>query len=736
MNFLKERTIPYFYLYDTRGSELFNEITKLKEYYPFKKEEEILNQYVEKILEFPDDLHTDKITLVEFGAGYSEKTKIIINKLIQKYSNVEFIPIDVSESACFLTYETYKGLLEVNPFIGTYDMYLERKTTHPNRVIYLWLGSSIGNLRKDERTEFLKKLSALMTYRDLLLIGFDTIYKEKEIIKSAYDDEMGISAKFILNILSHLKNKFNLDIVEQDFDYFMEYNDIEERVEMYVRCIRDTIVTELENNYEKLQLKKDEKIFIEFSHKFSLEKIEDLAVNSNLILNKTWLTNDKYFMFSTFLKSITPIWERTDQIFSDYIKFENLHEQPIELRNKFIFYLGHIYTFYDIRVFSLPEQHPFYILFERGRDPLVEESNQCHRHSQFICKYPHCKEILTYNENIRAKILSQIKSNGYSNRILCSIEHELMHQETLFYMIRVSKKSTLKNSLNESPNKNIKKDIISIPKRIVERGTNETFTWDNERPKNFIEVPGFKVDNLPVTWGEMKDFLIEYFRIKDNKEIKKIANDHLNKSIENLNLDENKENIDLNKVDHNYYNIPEKKVRKKLEHPNINEYLQIRISENNWIDFENAENLPAWVNLEIAIAYIKWKNRNGIKCRLMSESEFDSLSSVIKSNKIGNNDFKHHHAMPIGYYNDFSEDGVGELFGNGWEITITPFRPFEGFQPMEIYPEYSSDFFTNHHYVLKGASPFTTADLIRKSFRNWYQDKYYYHASKFRLVYL
>jgi len=119
----------------------------------------------------------------------------------------------------------------------------------------------------------------------------------------------------------------------------------------------------------------------------------------------------------------------------------------------------------------------------------------------------------------------------------------------------------------------------------------------------------------------------------------------------------------------------------------------------------------------------------------MTENKFDSLASKIFNIKNGNVNYKNAHEMLIGFYNDFS-DGIGELFGNGWELTSTPFQPFEGFKPMEIYNEYSSDFFTDHHYVLKRASPFTCTDIIRKSFRNWYQEKYSYHASKFRLVYI
>ncbi len=93
MNYIFERKIPFYYLYDTKGSEIYNEITELSEYYPYKKEEEILKSHVDQILTFKDDLKTEKITLVEFGAGYSLKTEIIIAKLLEKYSSVQLVPM-------------------------------------------------------------------------------------------------------------------------------------------------------------------------------------------------------------------------------------------------------------------------------------------------------------------------------------------------------------------------------------------------------------------------------------------------------------------------------------------------------------------------------------------------------------------------------------------------------------------------------------------------------------------
>jgi len=251
MEFFRNKHIPFYFLYDTRGSELYHEITKLEEYYPFKKEEELLNKFADDIVEIKDDLKTSGIHLVEFGAGYSVKTEIIIKKLLKKFSNVTFVPIDVSESACEYSREKYSQIdnLKVQPYVGTYDKDLEEHPSYENRVIYLWLGSSIGNLEHQEQVKFLSKVSQAMSFRDFLLIGFDSSHKDKQIIFRAYNDQKGVTRDFILNILIHLKREFHLELEDQHFEYEGVYNDELERMEMYVTPIIDTRVRSIKGKF-------------------------------------------------------------------------------------------------------------------------------------------------------------------------------------------------------------------------------------------------------------------------------------------------------------------------------------------------------------------------------------------------------------------------------------------------------------------------------------------------------
>jgi L-histidine N-alpha-methyltransferase len=302
--------IPYYYLYDDMGSELFDEITRLDEYYPYRREEELLKRRVKDIISESimgvEEVYSNRIILVEFGAGYSIKTDIILDELLGRYREVIFIPIDVSSSACEKTVERYEMKIgvKVRPYVGTYDEYKREKRRYEEKVIYIWLGSSIGNMDESERNIFTRGISEIMTYRDNIIIGYDSNKKDKEIIRSAYNDSKRVTEKFILNVLSHIKRKFEICLEERDYVYEVEWNEEKRRIEMYVKTIRETKIGN-KNNREIIK-KKGERILIEYSHKFSEEQIRKDSEKSNLMIKNIWETEDKYYMLVMFIKGIEP----------------------------------------------------------------------------------------------------------------------------------------------------------------------------------------------------------------------------------------------------------------------------------------------------------------------------------------------------------------------------------------------------------------------------------------------
>jgi iron(II)-dependent oxidoreductase len=136
---------------------------------------------------------------------------------------------------------------------------------------------------------------------------------------------------------------------------------------------------------------------------------------------------------------------------------------------------------------------------------------------------------------------------------------------------------------------------------------------------------------------------------------------------------------------------------------------------------------PVYVSHAEASAYARWKGR-----RLMTEAEFHRAADGAAA---GHADFTGFDPIPVGSHPaTASVWGVHDLIGNGWEWTSTVFGPFDGFEPMRSYPEYSADFFDGRHYVMKGASQATAIELTRPSFRNWFRGNYPYVYAKFRTV--
>jgi ergothioneine biosynthesis protein EgtB len=415
-------------------------------------------------------------------------------------------------------------------------------------------------------------------------------------------------------------------------------------------------------------------------------------------------------------------WSRTDEIFG-IIKSHAMLSKPIALRHPFIFYVGHLPAFAWNQICSGVLQwrsfNPhFDELFSRGIDPDVE-TGECHAHPEVPQAWPDLMDVLDYRDRVRSSVLRSFDAvlecasknvMAEKGRVLTMVlEHEVMHQETLLYMIQEAPLS-MKQRLRSAPQYRFAEEPtgaqIVVPRgdaRLGARFDALHFGWDNEFPELRVEVPSFAVDSLPVCngrylefvesggYGEHRWWLEEDWRWKANA---------------------------------------------GLDHPNV-----WRRAENGWLyrtlfdllPLEQLLSWPVYVSLAEARAYARW--RGG---RLLSEAEFHRVaygSSGVESTG-GNLNFTSWSPSPVDAdENDNNPLGVKNLIGNGWEWTETPLQPFPGFSPyITDYKEYSADFFDGKHFVLKGASWATARQLVRPSFRNWYQAHYPHVFAKFRCV--
>lgn len=384
---------------------------------------------------------------------------------------------------------------------------------------------------------------------------------------------------------------------------------------------------------------------------------------------------------------------RTRSIF-DIVAPEAYYERPIALRNPIVFYEGHlpafaVNTLVKLALNGCGIDERLETLFARGIDP---ESEDAVKSPTDV--WPSRAQVQAYADEADALIQRTLAeatleddANPYlrgGEAVFTILEHELMHQETLLYMIHqlpTAVKNVGRSSARHVGDVGLKPDLhsIHIPAGRATLGMRRgsAFGWDNEFPELVVDVDAFTIDAHNVTLGEFLEFGEPHYR-------------------------------------HGLFGDP----------------LPL--------------DAPAYVTYEQAAAYTRWKG-----ARLPTEAEYhraafgtpsgderlypwgDELPDATR----GQFDFASWDPVAIGSHPaGASAWGVHDLVGNGWEWTSSVFAGFPGFTPMPSYAVYSADFFDGAHYVLKGASPVTPRELIRRSFRNWFRPNYPYVYATFRCV--
>jgi formylglycine-generating enzyme required for sulfatase activity len=410
--------------------------------------------------------------------------------------------------------------------------------------------------------------------------------------------------------------------------------------------------------------------------------------------------------------------KRTRELF-DLVKPEAYYERPIALRNPIVFYEGHLpgFSVNTLAKLALGREGVdarLETLFARGIDPEDEASV---RNPTDV--WPERSEVQAFAAACDALVESTIAGATLEDdrvphlrggeAVFTILEHELMHQETLLYMLHnlpyemkessLSGLSVVSSRLSGIPGQRTIGNAGS-PRSVIPPGTatlgavrGSAFGWDNEFPSLEVEVGEFEIDVHSVTNGQYLDYMSATGAAA----------------------------------------------------PHFWER-----GEREWYwrgMFELAPlplDAPVYVTHDEASAYARWKGQ-----RLPTEAEFHRAAYGTPSGEErshpwgeaapdatrGQFDFASYDPVAAGSHPaGASAWGVHDLVGNGWEWTSSIFEGFPGFAPMPSYPEYSADFFDEAHYVLKGASPVTASALIRRSFRNWFRPSYPYMFAKFRCV--
>lgn len=425
-------------------------------------------------------------------------------------------------------------------------------------------------------------------------------------------------------------------------------------------------------------------------------------------------------------------WAQSDAIF-DIVGSAGMLAKPIVWRHPFLFYVGHLPAFSWNQIcggiLEWNSFDPYYDeLFCRGVDPDVD-TGECHWHPDVPEKWPALEHVIEYRDRVRHAIIQSLSALPfcYSNSVLARggrvfelvLEHEYMHQETLLYMMQQLPLAEKKPPRDCAPyvfGSARRGELIKIPAGSARLGANfaeATFGWDNEFSEITVDVPAFEIDSLPVTNGEFLEFIES--GAYDNECYWRPA-------------DWRWKNLENKKHPACWYNRSGAWFYRGM----FDEWPLARVA--SW---------PVYVSLAEARAFAAWRGK-----RLPTEAEYHRAAFYGPNGSEtqfpwgndtplaghGNFDFAAWSPTPVGSHPaGASRWGVLELVGNGWELTDTPFAPLPGFKPyMTSYPDYSQDFFDGKHFVVKGASWATDRDLLRPSFRNWYQAHYPYVFAKFR----
>jgi formylglycine-generating enzyme required for sulfatase activity len=396
---------------------------------------------------------------------------------------------------------------------------------------------------------------------------------------------------------------------------------------------------------------------------------------------------------------------RTRQLF-DLFAPDAYYERPIALRNPVVFYEGHLPGFALNTLVKLALKREgvdarLETLFARGIDP---EDEAAVRSPTDV--WPSRAEVQSFAAACDERVEDALRNGTLDDErvpqlrggeaVFTIFEHELMHQETLLYMLQelpYAKKVGGRRSAVGS-GRSAARGSIAIPAGKATLGaSHDVFGWDNEFPRHVVDVDAFTIDAHNVTNGDYLEYV-------------------------------------------NATGVPA---------PHFWSREGDVWSRRGMFDSTPLPlDAPVYVTHAEAAAYARWKGK-----RLPTEPEFHRAAYGTPSGEErahpwgddapdetrGNFDFAHWDPVAIGSYPaGASAWGVHDLVGNGWEWTSTIFDGFAGFAPMPSYPEYSADFFDDAHYVLKGASPVTARELVRRSFRNWFRPNYPYVFATFRCV--
>jgi L-histidine Nalpha-methyltransferase len=292
-----QKWLPPKYFYDERGSQLYEQICALPEYYPYRAELEILSTYATEI-----HAEIGHLALVEFGAGSATKTRHLLSAYDWAGQPFRYCPVDISQE---ILRDTAHRLLQEYRHVEIRAMHADFagqpeviQAFQLEKKAVAFFGSSLGNFTPEESVEFLQRTAAIMGPEDVFLLGID-LKKSPAILVPAYDDARGVTAAFNLNVLHRINYELGGRFDPQSFEHLALYNDEQGRIEMHLRSrlAQRVPIVKIE---QVVSFGKDETIHTESSYKYTVDEVRDLGYQADLVLRRTWFDARRYFLLALF----------------------------------------------------------------------------------------------------------------------------------------------------------------------------------------------------------------------------------------------------------------------------------------------------------------------------------------------------------------------------------------------------------------------------------------------------
>jgi dimethylhistidine N-methyltransferase len=284
-----QKELPSKYFYDARGSQLFERICELKEYYITRIEASIMQAHIREMVE----LIGPQVLVIEHGCGNCEKVRFLIDHL---HDPAAFIPIDISQKQLLNVSKELASIyprLQVLPVCADYtnSFALPIPKQSSKRTVVYFPGSTISNFDPIPAKHFLEHVANLCRPDGALLIGVD-LKKDPAVLHSAYNDSAGITAAFNLNLLERINRELYSDFQLDGFQHYAFYNPRESRVEMHLISQRDQVV---HINRQTISFARGESIWTESSYKYNLDEFEQMAAAAGFRVERVWVDERQWF---------------------------------------------------------------------------------------------------------------------------------------------------------------------------------------------------------------------------------------------------------------------------------------------------------------------------------------------------------------------------------------------------------------------------------------------------------